>query len=306
MRFFAFLAVALPTLAAATPTSIVPRWNHGDSDTMILNFELAISQLENAFYDEGLRRFDQNAFRRAGFPNFARGRFREIQQHEREHTDFLREAVRESGADTINRCRYRFPLENPRTFARASLDISTIVAAAFTGALGHLENREYSVANGMILSVEARQAGWVNSALFKKNPWNTAFDTSLTFRQAWTALSRFIETCPPEYEELVPPQSTNAFPRLEVVCRLIPGQRGQVRFRGVEDCERRGLYVVFKTGMQEVRARLQKDGSFIVPREVANTGANFIFVTSNDKPVCDENIVAGPTLYQFDFSSYDN
>ncbi|KAJ3576355.1 hypothetical protein NP233_g479 [Leucocoprinus birnbaumii] len=303
MRFFTLLAALLPTLALATPTK---RWNAGDADTRILNFELALAELETAFYDEGLRRFDENACRTAQLPEFARGRFGEIQQHEREHADFLREAVRESGADPLGPCRYRFRFEDPRAFARESLDISTIVAAAFTGALGHLENRDYNVVNGLTLSVEARQAGWVNSAIFRKNPWNTAFDTSLTFRQAWTALDRFIETCPPEYEELVPSQAVRAFARLETIGRLVAGQRGQLRFRGVEDCERRGLFVVFKTGLEEFRVRLENNGFFVVPPQVANTGANFIFVTSNDKAVCDENIVAGPTLYQFDFSSYDN
>lgn len=156
------------------------------------------------------------------------------------------------------------------------------------------------MANGMILSVESRQAGWVNSALFEKNSWNMAFDTPLTPRQAWTALSCYIEACPRENVELVPPQSLDSFPRLEII------GRGQVRFPGVEDCESRGLFVVFKTGLQEVKTRLQKDGTFTVPREVASTGTNFIFVTLNDKSVCDENIVAGPAIYQFDFSSRHN
>lgn len=159
------------------------------------------------------------------------------------------------------------------------------------------------MANGMILSVESRQAGWVNSALFEKNPWNMAFDTSLTPRQAWTALSYYVEACPRENVELVPPQSLNPFPRLEIIDCLLPGQWGQVRFPGVEDCEIRSLFIVFKTGLQEVKTQLQKDGTFIVPREVANTGTNFIFVTLDDKSVCDENIVAGPATYQSDFSS---
>jgi len=196
------------------------------------------------------------------------------------------------------------PLEDPKTFARTILDISTIAAAAYTGTIRLLENKEYGMANGMILSVESRYAGWVDSALLERNPWNTAFDTSLTPRQAWTALSCFVEVCPRENEELVPPQSLNPFPRLEIIDYLVPGQRGQVRFPGVEDCESKGLFIVFKTGLQEFGTRLQKDGTFIVPREVANTGANFIFVTSDDKPACDENIAAGPVVYQFDFSSH--
>jgi hypothetical protein len=321
MRFLTFFAVALPALAAAIPT-VIPRWKHGDDDTMILNFELSLAQLASAFYDEGLCKFDDNGFRSAGLPDFARGRFREIQQHEHDKTAFLAEAIRESGADTANTCKYKLyvadymrtylyfltfsidsPLDSAAAFARASLDISTIVEAAYNGALGCLNNKDYRIVNGQIASAEARQAAWVNSALFKKNPWNTAFDTALTFRQAWTAIGRYVESCPPENEELVPPQSINAFPSLEIVGILVHGQRGQVRFPGVEDCERRGLFVVFKTGLQELRAKLSRDGFFEVPAEVVNTGANFIFVTSNDILVTDENIVAGPTIYQFDFDS---
>jgi len=106
MHLFVFLAVTLPVLTVASPAKVIPRWNHGDSDTMVLNFQLALSQLEGAFYEKILGQFDQNTFRQAGFPDFARGRFMQIKEHVCAHTDFFYEAIRLSGADTVNPCRY--------------------------------------------------------------------------------------------------------------------------------------------------------------------------------------------------------
>jgi len=107
MHLFVFLAVTLPVLTVATPAKVIPRWSHGDSDTMVLNFQLAVSQLERAFYEKNLGQFDQNTFRQAGFPDFARGRFTQIKEHVYAHTDFFYEAIRLSGTDTVNPCRYQ-------------------------------------------------------------------------------------------------------------------------------------------------------------------------------------------------------
>lgn len=63
------------------------------ADTAILNFALTLEHLENAFYQQALAKFDQQAFLDAGLPEFARGRFEQVAAHEATHVQFLSDAL---------------------------------------------------------------------------------------------------------------------------------------------------------------------------------------------------------------------
>lgn len=73
------------------------------SDEMILNFALTLEHLENAFYAEGLAKFDEAAFAAAGLPSFARGRIAQISQNEATHVETLEGIL---GADATQPCNY--------------------------------------------------------------------------------------------------------------------------------------------------------------------------------------------------------
>lgn len=73
------------------------------SDEMILNFALTLEHLENAFYAEGLAKFDETAFAAAGLPSFARGRIAQISQNEATHVETLKGIL---GADATQPCNY--------------------------------------------------------------------------------------------------------------------------------------------------------------------------------------------------------
>ncbi|KAF9442801.1 hypothetical protein P691DRAFT_738603 [Macrolepiota fuliginosa MF-IS2] len=298
MRLLSIFAAALPALVRASPT---PRWTDHD-DIAILNFELAVEQLENAFYCQGLEKFSQEDFARARLPRYTRGRFEQIRHHEHFHEEFLETAIRAAKEATVQPCNYTFPLHTPRSFVRNAVDVETISESAYIGAMDRLQRNDFRVADAAILGVEARQASWIHSAIEHLNPWNTALDVPLTPRQVWTILQRYIESCPSDNAKLLPPRTTDTFEQLKVVGRLHPGQRGQVRFHEIhyeEEC----LFVIFKTGVSELSARLGKHGYFVVPEGVKNTGADYIFVTRKDSAVTDDNIVAGPTLYMFSYGS---
>jgi hypothetical protein len=51
------------------------------SDVEVLNFALTLEHLENAFYTEGLKKYNQQAFINAGLPKWVRGRFEQIAMH---------------------------------------------------------------------------------------------------------------------------------------------------------------------------------------------------------------------------------
>ena len=83
------------TSAAPTPSAI--------TDTDILNYALTLEHLENAFYAGGLAKFDQAAFDSAGLPEFTRGRFAQIAEHEASHVAYLEAAL---GDGAVKACEY--------------------------------------------------------------------------------------------------------------------------------------------------------------------------------------------------------
>lgn len=73
------------------------------SVTQILQFALTLEHLESAFYQEGLNRFNNQAFVNAGMPTWERGRIAQIAQHEAQHVKFLTSAL---GGDAPAACEY--------------------------------------------------------------------------------------------------------------------------------------------------------------------------------------------------------
>jgi hypothetical protein len=73
------------------------------SEARIVNFALALENLENAFYTQGLANFTDANFIAAGFPASIRGRFVQIGEHEREHVATLSAAL---GPNATQPCNY--------------------------------------------------------------------------------------------------------------------------------------------------------------------------------------------------------
>jgi hypothetical protein len=67
---------------------------------------LVIEQLLYAYYLEALRRFSEDDFRKAGFPDWVRARFQEIAEHERMHKEFLESAIVAGGSDHVQPANY--------------------------------------------------------------------------------------------------------------------------------------------------------------------------------------------------------
>jgi hypothetical protein len=82
-------------------------------DTAILQYALTLEHLEDTFYHQALAKFDANAFKKAGFPDWVRGRFSQIAEHEASHVAFLTTAL---GADAVPACEYSLFVFFPQLF----------------------------------------------------------------------------------------------------------------------------------------------------------------------------------------------
>ncbi|KAJ3508468.1 hypothetical protein NLJ89_g5737 [Agrocybe chaxingu] len=272
-------------------------------DILWLNFALFLEYFENAFYERGLSRYNEEAFRRAGYPDWVRGRYLQIAEHEKYHKLFIESAITASGSPHVGPCRYEFYDNDVRAFVDASAAIETIATGAYTGLLQFFNNRAYVTAGASILAVEARQAAWINSAVRKLNPWNAAFETPLTPNAVLTLLSNFFnfENCPKETTPSSHPPAEISFP--------YPQIGGNER-----------LYVAFLSGAETIFAPLQEkeDGKdkdhkkryFVeIPRDLAGRGTVYVIVVRGRENIGevrleDEFIVAGPGITMFPFDAW--
>lgn len=283
------LAVAaLPELCVAVPAK---RDSSTPTEIQILNFALTLEHLENAFYTQGLQKYTQQDFLDADLPTWARGRWNQIAQHESTHVSFLESVI---GDQAVQPCTYSFPDTDPMSFVTTSFMLETVGVSAYSGAAHFLSNSDYITSSAAILAVEARQSAWINSAVLKANPWNTAFDTPLDLNHVWTLASGVIVSCPPSNM----PLPVKAFPALSFPAGAQPGQTVQVSFNATTSGQ---LYVAFIAGLGATFAPLSSQMTVVILSSLQ--GVVFPVVTSSDTMVTDNVTIAGPAFLSFHFNS---
>ncbi|KAG2143554.1 ferritin-like domain-containing protein [Suillus bovinus] len=284
------VVAALSELCVAVPAK------RGDSgaptDIQILNFALTLEHLENAFYTQGLQKYTQQDFLDADLPAWARGRWNEIAQHESTHVSFLESVI---GDQAVQPCTYSFPDTDPMSFVTTSFMLETVGVSAYSGAAQFLANSDYITSSGAILAVEARQSAWINSAVLKANPWNTAFDTPLDLDHVWTLASGVIVSCPSSNM----PLPVKAFPALSFPADAQPGKTVTVSFNATTTSEQ--LYVAFIAGLGATFVPLSSQMTVEIPSTLQ--GVVFPVVTSSDTTVTDNVTIAGPAFLTFHFNS---
>ncbi|KAG2098917.1 ferritin-like domain-containing protein [Suillus discolor] len=280
------LCVAVP--AKRDDTSI-------PTDIQILNFALTLEHLENAFYTQGLEKYTQQDFLNADLPAWARGRWNEIAQHESTHVSFLESVI---GEQAVQPCTYSFPDTDPMSFVTTSFMLETVGVSAYSGAAQFLSQSDYITSSGAILAVEARQSAWINSAILKANPWNTAFDTPLDLNHVWTLASGVIVSCPSSNM----PLPVKAFPALSFPAGAQPGQTVQVSFNAtMVPSVPPQLYVAFIAGLGATFVPLSAQNTVEIPSTLQ--GVVFPIITSSSTAVTDNVTIAGPAFLSFHFKA---
>lgn len=84
-----FSKIAAPVFAAGLATAAPHKRATEVTDADILQYALTLEHLENTFYREGLKQFDEQAFADAGFDSTFYENVKRVGSDEKAHVDFL-------------------------------------------------------------------------------------------------------------------------------------------------------------------------------------------------------------------------
>jgi len=294
---YSFVFTALSALSIYQVAQGLPaKRSDGITDADVLNFALTLEHLENEFYNLGLQKYSAKDFEHAGYPAWVRGRFEQIAVHEKTHVEFLSSALSAAGVSPVQACEYEFPLNGPKSFVALSETLESVGTSAYTGAASLISNKEYLTAAASILTVEGRQAAWVNSAVLKQNPWGSSFETPLDINQAFTLASGFIKSCPSTNTAL----PAKAFPALTVPTSARPGQQVTLTFSPADNASQ-PLYAAFISGLGTQIVPINDKKQVTIPNGLM--GNVYVVVSTDGDTVADNTTAAGPALVIFDFDS---
>jgi hypothetical protein len=170
----------------------------GTSDVEALNGLLALEQLENALYREGLERYDATALAGAdalsgfSFPFRAtvHRRLSAAGTHEAAHVEALAATVEALGGEPVAAAEYEFDYGTPSEFLGVARTLENAGVAAYAGAAPSIANDDALATALGVHSVEARHAGFCN-LLGGTPPFPDGVDEPLSPADLRTLLDRF-------------------------------------------------------------------------------------------------------------------
>lgn len=281
-------AVSAAILGAAAVAALPTKRGYNVTDTDILQYALTLEHLENYFYSTFLGQFDAGAFAAAGFPDWVRGRLVQIGEHEAQHVALLSGAL---GSAATQPCTYSFPtVQDPATFVGLATIVENVGVSAYLGAASSITEAAYVTVAGSILTTEARHQAWLNSAVEKHAAWSGPEDTPLDFNEVYSIAAGFITSCPASNPAL----PFKAFPSLTIAAT------GAVSAGGGVSCD--GTYVLLVAGLEANTFPVVNGGVQNFPQP---QGISYAVLTTESDPtkVSDDNIVAGPMIFDFPFDS---
>ncbi|KAJ3204888.1 hypothetical protein HDU67_009240 [Dinochytrium kinnereticum] len=168
-------------------------------DLDVLNFALTLEHLEAKFYEIGLTKFDDNAFRAAGLRPFVRKEFVSINNNEATHVDFLTDTINKVfGVNlAVPECVYNFDvaLANVQNFVTFAAILERTGVSAYDGANHLLTNGDFLTAAASIATIEGRHSAFLN-LITRQNPAFGPFDTPLGIQPIVSIAAPLIKSCP--------------------------------------------------------------------------------------------------------------
>jgi hypothetical protein len=138
----------------------------GEGDVGVLNYAYALEQLEAAFYTMVI------ASPYEGITEEETSWLTDIRDHEVEHRDFLKEALGEGAIPDLEVDFSAVDFTSRESVLATAQTFEDLGVAAYNGAGKLIENADYLLAAGKIVSVEARHAAAIRDLV---NPSSVAF-----------------------------------------------------------------------------------------------------------------------------------
>jgi rubrerythrin len=169
------------------------------SDVDVLNYALTLEHLENAFYRDGLARFDAEAFAEsetlARFGHEVRSGVRanvvDVGDHEATHVETLTGVIEDLGGTPVEEDEYEFGVSDVDEFLAVAAVLENTGVSAYDGAIADIERASLLTAGATIATVEARHASYLN-LLVGDDPFPAAFDEALDEATVLEAASGFL------------------------------------------------------------------------------------------------------------------
>jgi len=267
------------------------------TDTSILQYALNLEYLEHTFYQEGLAKYDAQDFADAGYEPWVRGRFRQIRDTEGAHVAFLKSQL---GSAAPKICNYTYPYTDLQSWVTLSHTLETVGAAAYMGASQFVVNKGVLSAAVAISHTEARQAGWVNSAAAKQEPWDGDFETPLYFSGVWSLIIGLIAECPFANPEL----PVQTFPALSVSNTTpLMGSYITISYNTSGTDATAQTYMAWYHDMSVTYTTIASNGVTTVPDNLHGTVFAGV-VTNETATTSDATMLSGLAIFSFPYSSY--
>ncbi|KAH6912547.1 ferritin-like domain-containing protein [Coprinopsis sp. MPI-PUGE-AT-0042] len=304
----------------------------GASDLQLLNLALHASHLGSALYTYTLDTYTDEDFINQGTKFWAPGRFEQIGEHHQAHAKWLENTITAAGGMPVAPCEYHFDFAQSQLagFFQMSEAVEQIAMSTLQGLLGSVENKEYLEAIALMLGVNARHTSWVMSAITKLNPFNGAFETPLSSRQAHTLLSSYVTSCPSSNAAFLP-ANLDLYNALDIPLNITAGSPVKLSFddrnvsddifaafvfgagkfvvplRTVEvDNNRLGYHALptYPVSYQPIKANQPEAPGYwvTVPEDLRGQGGVYVYLTTSPDGE-EDGTVAGPVLLSF---PYDN
>ncbi|KAJ5705835.1 hypothetical protein N7536_001524 [Penicillium majusculum] len=192
-----------------------------DFDYESLALALYQEWIELDLFLDGLRRFNDSAFRAAGLTASDRELIAFMAQQEIGHATMLSNIL---GARAPQQCNYIYPYTNVKEFIDFCQKLTRWGEAGVYGFLAHLDSREAATLLTQSITTEARQQLIFRQfeGLFSMVEW---FEVGIPQSWAWTLLAPFISSCPENQTRLI----WQNFPTLMVVNQPDPWTSGTAR-----------------------------------------------------------------------------
>ena len=197
-----------------------------------------------------------------------------------------------------------------------SATFEQVGSSAYSGAAKFLQDKDYLTASATILSTEARQAAWVESAVRRGSAWGTAYEVRLTsllrdllidtglqtpldFNSVFTLASQFITECP----STNPTLPAKANPALTATGDGAPGSQLTLEYDDSSSSDT--LYAAFLNGQNAIVVPLSYSKTEVhVPQGLM--GYTYLIITKDKTGLDPQQAVAGPAIINVSLNANDD